>query len=71
MSNQKLKLDVSFKKVAEGLLHEVGTETAEQSQASPARRMVGIGHFTDKIPSTGTTAHDCVRIEENIALERQ
>jgi hypothetical protein len=54
-----------------GLVHEVGTETAEQSQASPARRMVGTGHFTDKIPATGTTAQGCIPIEENITLKRK
>jgi hypothetical protein len=38
MSIQKLKLDQFLKKVAEGLLSDVGTDVAEQLPKSPAGR---------------------------------
>jgi hypothetical protein len=54
--NSKTKVHM-LKKVAEGLLGGMGCETAEQSMASPAGRLMGRGHFAHRIPAAEPKAY--------------
>jgi hypothetical protein len=50
---EKLSLEIFYKKVADGLLTTAGTEPQVQGQtSSPAGRLVGRDHFLYRIPAT-------------------
>jgi len=62
---EKMSLEVFYKKVTEGLLASAGTEIQVQGQtSSPAGRLVGRDHFLYRIPAThakveGTSQRSC------------
>ena len=52
-SKKNMSLEISYEKVAEGLLVSAGTDIQVQGQTnSPASRLVGRDHFLYRIPVT-------------------
>jgi maltodextrin utilization protein YvdJ len=56
---KKFRLHKFIEKVAEGLVSDMGREVMEQSQISPASRLVGRDHFAHKVPTTSSKLKDC------------
>jgi hypothetical protein len=55
-NKKKIKLEIFYEKVAEGLLASASTEIQVQGQpSSPADRLVGRDHFLYRIPATHAT----------------